>query len=79
MSTRVAATNMNIASDSPEESAVTFSVENSVEVLERTPGVLAALLGGLDDVWTQSRYGEATFSPFDVVGHLVEGPSRPTG
>jgi hypothetical protein len=43
----------------------------SVEVLERTPAALRALLGGLSDVWTLSNYGPDTFSPFDVVGHLV--------
>lgn len=51
---------------------MTFSVDKSVEVLVRTPGVLSAWLGGLDDLWTHNRYGEATFSPFDVVGHLIE-------
>jgi len=51
---------------------VTFSVDKSVEVLERTPGVLNVWLGGLSDFWVLSNYGEATFSPFDVVGHLIE-------
>jgi hypothetical protein len=27
--------------------------------------------GGLDDAWVMSNYGEKTFSPFDVVGHLI--------
>jgi hypothetical protein len=31
------------------------------------------MLAGLDPVWTASRYGPDTFSPFDVVGHLIEG------
>lgn len=48
-----------------------FSLEHSVAVLRRTPGVLTALLGGLDDPWVFSNYGEKTFSPFDVVGHLI--------
>ena len=48
-----------------------FSVERSVDVLERTPGVLRAMLGSLGDEWTRSNYGEGTFSPFDVVGHLI--------
>jgi hypothetical protein len=46
-------------------------VERSVEVLERTPTVLSALLGGLSDFWSLGNYGEGTFSPFDVVGHLI--------
>jgi hypothetical protein len=52
---------------------MTFELEKSVEVLRRTPGALRALLGGLSDFWVLSNYGEATFSPFDVVGHLIHG------
>jgi hypothetical protein len=50
---------------------MTFEVEKSVEVLRRTPDVLSALLGGLSDAWALSNYGDGTFSPFDVVGHLI--------
>lgn len=46
-------------------------VERSVEVLSRTPAALRALLGGASEFWTRSNYGENTFSPFDVVGHLI--------
>jgi len=52
---------------------MTPEIERSVEVLERTPGVLRALLGGVSDFWSLSNYGEDTFSPFDVVGHLIHG------
>jgi hypothetical protein len=51
---------------------MTFSVDRSVEVLRRTPGALRALLGGgLSDFWALGNYGPDTFSPFDVVGHLI--------
>src|SRR5437660_1755678 len=50
---------------------MTPEIERSVEVLQRTPGVLRALLGGLSDFWPLSNYGPDTFSPFDVVGHLI--------
>ncbi|MCW8132414.1 MAG: DinB family protein [Planctomycetota bacterium] len=46
-------------------------VERSAEVLARTPGALTGLLGGLSDAWARSNYGPETFSPFDVVGHLI--------
>lgn len=42
-------------------------------VLSRTPAALDALLRGLDDGWARSNYGDDTFSPFDVVGHLIHG------
>lgn len=48
-----------------------FELERSLEVLDRTPDVLRALLGGLSDFWAMNNYGPATFSPFDVVGHLI--------
>lgn len=51
---------------------MSFGVEKSVEILGRTPAVLHAWLGGLSDFWARSNYGETTFSPFDVVGHLIE-------
>lgn len=50
-----------------------FSVASGSEILRRTPGVLNAMLRGLDDDWAHSNYGEGTFSPFDVVGHLIQG------
>lgn len=49
-----------------------FSLQHSVSVLRRTPSVLTALLSGLDDAWTRANYGPDTFSPFDVVGHLIQ-------
>jgi hypothetical protein len=50
-----------------------FDLEKSMEVLARTPGTLRALLEGLDDSWTRGTEGPETFSPFDVVGHLIDG------
>jgi DinB superfamily len=42
-------------------------------VLRRTPGALEALLGGLPDPWIAATEGPETWSPFDVVGHLIHG------
>ncbi|HEX2837784.1 MAG TPA: DinB family protein [Phycisphaerales bacterium] len=50
-----------------------FSLVHGAAVLERTPGVLRALLDGLGPEWTHGNYGEGTFSPYDVVGHLITG------
>jgi len=50
-----------------------FEIEHAIEVLERTPAVLRSLLAGLSDHWVRSNYGPETFSPFDVVGHLIHG------
>lgn len=50
-----------------------FDLSNAVAVLERTPTVLRALMGGLDSRWTDTGYGEGTWSPREVVAHLIYG------
>jgi uncharacterized damage-inducible protein DinB len=52
---------------------VNFDLADSLAVLERTPGVLRALLAGLPEDWTGNNEGPDTWSPFDVVGHLIDG------
>jgi hypothetical protein len=52
---------------------MSFDLASSIEVLRRTPATLRALLAGLDDAWTRATEGSDTFSPFDVVGHLIDG------
>ena len=50
-----------------------FSLKYSLEILERTPKVLSTLLSGLSDEWTMQNEGEESWSPFDVLGHLIHG------
>lgn len=50
-----------------------FDVEQAMAVLGRTPATLRALLDGLDEAWVRGTEGPETFSPFDVVGHLIDG------
>ena len=50
-----------------------FDLELSIEVLERTPTTIRALLHGLSEPWVRATEGPDTFSPFDVVGHLIDG------
>jgi DinB family protein len=52
---------------------VDFDLEAAQEVLRRTPAALLALLRGLDERWVRGNEGPDTFSPFDVVGHLIDG------
>ena len=42
-------------------------------MLERTPTVLHAWLAGLPDAWVRADEGPETWSPFHVVGHLIDG------
>jgi len=48
-------------------------LETSATLLERTPSTLTAWLRGLPEEWSRTNEGESTFSPYDVVGHLVHG------
>lgn len=50
-----------------------FELQSATRILERTPATLRALLDGLPDPWTRGNEGPETFSPFDVVGHLIDG------
>jgi hypothetical protein len=52
---------------------VTFDLDQGLAVLARTPAALAALLAGLGPEWTAAGEGGESFSPFDVVGHLIDG------
>lgn len=48
-------------------------LEEAIAVLERTPATLRALLEGLPDAWTTVTDGGDTWSPYDVIGHLLHG------
>jgi len=50
-----------------------FAVEEAAAILARTPAALDALLRGLPDGWITSNEGGETWSPFDVIGHLIHG------
>ncbi len=50
-----------------------FTIEKSLEILERTPEVLMALLLNISDEWSLPNEGGETWSPYDVVGHLIHG------
>jgi hypothetical protein len=51
----------------------TFDLQQTMELLSRTPDVLRTWLSGLPKEWTESNEGPDTWSPFDVVGHLLHG------
>jgi len=48
-------------------------LQDTVALLTRTPAALDALLRDLPETWTFRNEGENTWSPFDVVGHLIHG------
>jgi hypothetical protein len=50
-----------------------FAIDEAIAVLSRTPATLDALLRGLPDAWINANEGGETWSPFDVIGHLIHG------
>ena len=43
------------------------------DILRRTPSTLSLLLQDLPDAWLMTNEGPDTWSPYDVVGHLIHG------
>src|ERR1700754_2315545 len=49
-----------------------LSLAEALPILERTPAVLRAQLAGLPRPWLDDNDGDGTWSPGQVVAHLVE-------
>lgn len=52
---------------------MTFNIDKAIEILERTPVTIEHLLTGISVEWLVNNEGENTWSPFEVVGHLIHG------
>ncbi len=50
-----------------------FSLQHAIEILSRTPATLTSLLAGLSEPWIKNNEGSETWSPYDVVDHLIHG------
>jgi uncharacterized damage-inducible protein DinB len=50
-----------------------FILTDGLVILGATPEALRAMLAPLPPVWTDATDGRDTWSPFDIVGHLVHG------
>lgn len=50
-----------------------FNLDHAITLLTRTPNVLRAMLDGLPAEWISANEGEETWSPYDVIGHLIHG------
>jgi hypothetical protein len=58
---------------SPDRTRRPFDLEQAMALLARTPATLDAMLRNLPDGWSQANEGGDTWSPFDIVGHLIHG------
>jgi uncharacterized damage-inducible protein DinB len=50
-----------------------FQLEQAIDILSRTPTTLNSLLKGAPAEWAKNNEGPDTWSPYDVLGHLVHG------
>ena len=50
-----------------------FDLKKSIEILERTPAVLNAMLQNISADWTSNNEGTNTWSVYDIIGHLIHG------
>src|SRR6185295_2247068 len=50
-----------------------FELPNAIEILRRTPATLDSLLRDLPEPWVVRNEGPETWSPYDVMGHLIHG------
>ena len=50
-----------------------FTLEDAFDLLSRTPATLRHLLQDLPPRWSRSDEGGESWSPFDIVGHLIHG------
>jgi len=53
-----------------------FNLKRSIEILERTPFVLENILQDISQEWAMTNEGKDTFSPYDVLGHLIHGEKQ---
>lgn len=50
-----------------------FQLDHAKEILRRTPATLDSLLRHLPAEWLLSNEGPESWSPFDIMGHLIHG------
>jgi DinB superfamily len=50
-----------------------FDLDKAMAVLTRTPATLRTLLKDLPSDWVETDEGANTWSPYDVIGHLIHG------
>lgn len=53
--------------------ARSFELAEAIEILRRTPRTLDDMLRGLSAPWLTQNEGGESWSPFDIMGHLVHG------
>lgn len=50
-----------------------FNLDKALEQLESTPNTLESMLKNISSDWYMASEGSTSWSPFDIVGHLIHG------
>ena len=50
-----------------------FDIDKSIDILNRTPYVLEAMLEDLSSEWLHNNEGGDSWSPYTILGHLIHG------
>lgn len=50
-----------------------FNLEHAIAVLSQTPRTLRSMLENLPREWAENNEGPETWSPYDILGHLIHG------
>jgi uncharacterized damage-inducible protein DinB len=56
-----------------EGAVMEFDLDQAIALLSKTPATLQAWLKDLPREWLQNNEGGETWSPYDVLGHLIHG------
>lgn len=52
---------------------MSFELDEAIDLLKRTPGICRSWMRDLPAAWTDAREGPESFSPRDVIAHMVQG------
>lgn len=52
---------------------MSYSIDQSILILERTPFVTDSLLRNLPDEWIKRNEGGDSWTVYDIIGHLIHG------
>ena len=50
-----------------------LELSEAIKILRQTPATLNAMISGIPDSWLKANEGAATWSCYDIVGHLIHG------
>jgi len=52
---------------------LSFELDEAIDLLKRTPAICRSWMRDLPAPWTDAREGPESFSPRDVIAHMVQG------